>query len=82
VTVPHATPPPHPTPSPCGCPHPHPTWPLNTLGPPVSWGLGASSLNEQTWKSSTVCMLGASYQLVYAVCLVVQCFKISGIQIN
>jgi hypothetical protein len=26
-------------------PSPHPTWPLNSLGPPVSWGLGASSLN-------------------------------------
>jgi hypothetical protein len=23
-----------------------PTLPLNSLGPPVSWGLGASSLNE------------------------------------
>jgi hypothetical protein len=27
-------------------PLPHPTWPLNSLGPPVSWGLGASSLSE------------------------------------
>jgi hypothetical protein len=27
-------------------PNPHPTWPLNSLGPPVSWGLGVSSLNE------------------------------------
>jgi hypothetical protein len=25
---------------------PHPTWPLNSLGSPVSWGLGTSSLNE------------------------------------
>jgi hypothetical protein len=24
----------------------HPTWPLNSLGLPVSWGLGAASLNE------------------------------------
>jgi hypothetical protein len=35
-----------PTPSPCGYPTPHPTWPLNSLGHSVSWGLGASSLNE------------------------------------
>jgi hypothetical protein len=27
-------------------PSPHPTWPLYSLEPPVSWGLGASSLNE------------------------------------
>jgi hypothetical protein len=28
-------------------PTPHSTWPLNSLGPPFSWGLGgASSLNE------------------------------------
>jgi hypothetical protein len=27
-------------------PTPHPTWPLNSLGPPISWGLGASCLNE------------------------------------
>jgi hypothetical protein len=24
----------------------HPTWPLNSVGPPVSWGLGASSRND------------------------------------
>ena len=36
-----------PTPlSPHGCPHPHPTWPLNSLGSPVSGGLSASSLDE------------------------------------
>jgi hypothetical protein len=29
----------------------------------------------QTRKSSTVCVLGASYQLVYAVCLMVQCLR-------
>jgi hypothetical protein len=28
-----------------------------------------------TQKSSTVCVLGASYQLEYAVCLVVQCLR-------
>jgi hypothetical protein len=31
-----------------------------------------------TWKSSTVCALGASYQLVYAVWLVVQCLRELG----
>jgi hypothetical protein len=32
----------------------------------------------QTWKSSTICVLGASYQLVHAVCLVVQCLRDLG----
>jgi hypothetical protein len=32
-------------------PIPYSTWPLNSLGPPVSWGLGASSLNEQRPRS-------------------------------
>jgi hypothetical protein len=32
----------------------------------------------QTRKSSTVCVMGASYQLVYAVCLVVQCLRDLG----
>jgi hypothetical protein len=36
------------SPTPC---HPHPIWPLNSLGPPVSWGLGASSLNEHRPRS-------------------------------
>jgi hypothetical protein len=37
------------SPSPClhvDVPIFHPTWTLNSLGPPVSWGLGGSSLNE------------------------------------
>jgi hypothetical protein len=29
----------------------------------------------QTWKPSTVCALGASYQLVYAAYLVAQCLR-------
>ena len=48
LTVQHPTPPPLPT-RPhlhVDAPIPHPIWPLNCLGPPVSWGLGASSLNE------------------------------------
>jgi hypothetical protein len=32
--------------SPRGCPHPDPFWPLNSLGPLVSWGLDTSTLNE------------------------------------
>jgi hypothetical protein len=44
----------------------HPIWALNSLGSPVSWGLGASSLiKSQSWQSSAVYVLGASYQLVY-----------------
>jgi len=51
-TVPHTIPPSHTSHS---APHPHPlhqdvpthpTRSLNFLGPPVSWGLGASSLTE------------------------------------
>jgi hypothetical protein len=68
---------PLPTPlSPCGCPPPPPH--LTSKLP------GASSLLRvrhivsdwtQTWQSSTVHVFGASYQLVYAVCLVVQCLR-------
>jgi hypothetical protein len=74
LTAPHPTPPPYPTLSPCGCPYP----PLHM----TSKLPGASSLLRvrciiskwtQTWTFATVCVLGASYQLVYAVCLVVQC---------
>jgi hypothetical protein len=32
----------------------------------------------QTQQSSTVCMLGVSYQLVYAACLMVQCLRDLG----
>jgi hypothetical protein len=76
-TAPHSTPPPHPTPSPRGCPHPHPPHLTSKLS-------GASSLLRvrciisewtQIQQSSTVCVLGASYQLMYAVCLVVQCLR-------
>jgi hypothetical protein len=34
----------------------HPTWPLNSQGPPVSWGLGASSLNEHRPRSPLLYM--------------------------
>ena len=46
---------------------PHATWPLKPLGPPVSWGIGASSLNEHRpsspllyvcwWPHISCCML-------------------------
>ena len=83
LTSPHPTHPPHPTLSPWGYPHPPPH-----LTSKLS---GASSrlrikciISEwtQTQKSSTVYVLGASYQLVYAVCLVVQCLRDLGVQIN
>ena len=53
-------------PTPC----PHPTRPLNSLGPPVFWGLGASSLTEPLPGSPLLYVLGAEYKLVYAVWLV------------
>jgi hypothetical protein len=36
----------------------HRTWPLNSLGPPVSWGLGASSLNQHRPGSPLLCVGG------------------------
>jgi hypothetical protein len=47
-TVSHPIPPFHPPISTrmSPCPTPHTTWPLNVLEPPVSWGLGESSLIE------------------------------------
>jgi hypothetical protein len=74
--------------SPWGCPHayphPHSTWPLNTLGPPVSWGLGTSSLTEPIHSSLllymcvcgphiTWCMLPGWWSSVW---------QILGIQVN
>jgi hypothetical protein len=64
-------------------PIPHPTWLLNSLGPPVSWGLGASYLNEHRLGSPLLymcwgphiswCMLPAWWSSVW---------EISGVQIN
>jgi hypothetical protein len=58
--------------------HPISTWlPTSPIPPdPVSWGLGASFLNEHRPGSPLlyVCQ-GASYQLVYAVLLLVQCLR-------
>ena len=66
--------------SPRGCHHPHSSWPLNTLGSPISWRLGASSLNEHSpllyvccGPHSSWCMLPAWWYSVW---------KISGVQIN
>jgi hypothetical protein len=75
-TAPHPIPLPHPTPFPHGCPH-NPPYLTSKLH-------GASSLLRvrciisewtHTQMPSTVYVLGASYQLVYAVCLVVQCLS-------
>jgi hypothetical protein len=83
LTAPHPTPPPHSTLPPRGCPQPPPH--LN------SKLLGTSSLLRvrciisewtQTRQSSAVSVLGASYQLVYAACLVFSVWEISGVQIE
>jgi hypothetical protein len=56
-----------------------PFWPHLTTKLPGTFSLlrVRCSISEwtQTWKSFTVCVLGVSYQLVYAVCLVVQCLR-------
>jgi hypothetical protein len=72
-----------PTQSPNCYPHPQPIWPLNTLGPPVSWGLVASSLNERRLRSPLLylcwrphiswCMLSVWWSSVW---------EISGVQVN
>ena len=71
----------HPIPSPRGWPHSHPTLPLNTLWPSVSWQV------HLVWMNTDLAVLysmsvGSSSQLVYAVCLVVQCLRDLGVQIN
>jgi hypothetical protein len=68
--------------SPRGCPHPSPH--LTSEFPGTFSVLRVSHIiseQTQTRKSSTVCVLGASYQLLYSVCLVVL-WEISGVQIN
>jgi hypothetical protein len=55
---------PYPFPTPClyvDISTPHPTWPLNSLGPPVSWELGASSLNEHRTGSPLLHMCWGSH---------------------
>ena len=53
---------------------PYPNWPLISLASPVSWGLGALSLIEHR-QLSTLCVFGASYQVMYMAFLVVQCLN-------
>ena len=72
-TAPHPTPPPTPSYLLIDAPNPYPTWLLNSLGPPVSWGLDASSLNKHRPESPL--QYGSSYQLVHAAWLVVQCLR-------
>ena len=52
----------------------HPTWPLNSLGTPATRVRCIISEWTQTQKS-TICVLGALYQLVFAVCLQVPCLR-------
>jgi hypothetical protein len=62
---------------------PPPTWPLSSLWPPVPWGLGASSLNENRPRSSllyvcwgshiSLCMLSVWWSSVW---------EISGVQVS
>ena len=56
---------------------PHHTNPPHYLGPQVFQGLGASYFTETKSGSavSVACVLGASYQLVYAAWLVSQCLS-------
>jgi hypothetical protein len=77
--IPHLLP--H-TPSPHGCPHPPPH--LTSKLPGASSFLRVRCIISEwthTRKSSTVCVLGASCQLVYAAWLVVQ-RENSGVQIE
>ena len=78
LTAPHLIPPPH-NPSPSGCPHPQPY--LTSKLPRASSLLRVRCILyewTQTRKSPTVCVLGSSHQLVYAVCLVVHCLRDLG----
>jgi hypothetical protein len=79
LTVLHPIPPPHLTPSPHGCPHSSHHLTSKCRGASRLLRVGCFIFEStQTWKSSTVCVLGVSYQLVYAVCFVFQCLKNLG----
>jgi hypothetical protein len=74
------------SPPPClhvSVPNPHPTLPLNSLGPPVSWGLGASSLNEHRPGSPLlyVCW-GPHISWCMLPCWCSSIWEISGVQVN
>jgi hypothetical protein len=85
LTVPHSIPTPCPPVSTrmSPPPTPYPTKPLNCMGPPVSWGLGASSLTEPRPGSPLLymcsgphiswCMLPGWFSTVW---------EISGVQVN
>jgi hypothetical protein len=62
---------------------PHPTWPQNSLGPPVSWGLGASSLNEhRPWSPLLYVCWGPHISWCMLSVWWSNAWKISGVQIN
>ena len=83
LTVPHPILPPHTHLHVNVIPTLYPIWPLNSLGPPVSWGLGVSSLNEHRpgspllymcWRHHiSWCMLSVWWSSVW---------EILGVQIN
>ena len=73
-------------PTPClheDVPTPNPTRPLNSLGPPVSWGLGASSLTEPRPSSPLLYMCWGPH---ISCCMLpgwwFSVWEISGVQVN
>jgi hypothetical protein len=70
LTAPHPTPPPHLPRLQVDASNPYHTWPLNSLGLPISWGFCFIFEWTQSWKSSTVCVLGASYQILSIVIVI------------
>jgi hypothetical protein len=61
----------------------HPTWPLNSLGPPVSWGLVISSLNEHRPGSPLLYVFWGP-QIIWYMLPVwwSSVWEISGVQVN
>jgi hypothetical protein len=62
-------------------PTPHPTWPLTSLGTPLSWGLGAS-VWTQNQQSSAIHVLRASYQLCMLPGWWSSVWEILGVQVS
>jgi hypothetical protein len=92
---PYSIPHPHPpsdcstsyTSSPWPCLHvvvhtPHPTWPLNSLGPPISWRLVYHFLMNKTPRSCTVCVLGTYISCCMLPVWWSSVWEISGVQVN
>jgi hypothetical protein len=76
-------PPPHPTCLHLDDPSSDPTWLLNSLGPPVSSGLGASSLNEHRPRSSLLYICWGPHISWYMLSVWWSSFwEIAGVQIT